>query len=161
MPRVSSSVMVKEAGTTDSEFSSKPVAVTEPRRVTVSSSSSTSSFTGLNRNVAVALVLPAGITISKDSTSWKSPRSAVEPGSNVTRTVVSTSSGSTVREVPTGVSAWKEAVTVTSRAPADSGTLSKASPMNVRTSRTSDGATRSSSTMVAVALVVVPSRLAR
>ena len=49
MPLVSSSMMVKEADLTGRESS-------EPMRVTVSSSSSMSSFTVLNRNVAVPLV---------------------------------------------------------------------------------------------------------
>ena len=47
---------VKEADLTGREFSEPPATTSEPCRVTVSSSSSTSSFTGLNRSVAAPLV---------------------------------------------------------------------------------------------------------
>ena len=49
-------MMVKEADLTGRVSSGLPATSSEPSRVTVSSSSSTSSFTGLNRNVAVPLV---------------------------------------------------------------------------------------------------------
>ena len=56
MPVVSSSMMVKEADLTGRESAESPATSSEPSRVTVSSSSSTASFTGLNRNVALPLV---------------------------------------------------------------------------------------------------------
>ena len=129
-------MMVKEADLTGREPAESPATSSEPSRVTVSSSSSTSSFTGLNRNVAVPLVLPAGIAMSKDSTSGKAPWSsstlkgakssrpaawvAPELGSNWTRSVVSTSRGSAGRrgafEASPGQRIWgNDAVTVMSR----------------------------------------------
>ena len=49
-------MMVKEADLTGRESAESTAPSSEPSRVTVSSSSSTSSFTGLNRNVAAPLV---------------------------------------------------------------------------------------------------------
>ena len=49
-------MIVKEADLTGRESAESPATSSEPSRVTVSSSSSTASFTGLNRNVALPLV---------------------------------------------------------------------------------------------------------
>ena len=73
MPRVSSSVMVKEAELTGRNSLESAATTSVPCKVTVSSSSSTSSFAGLNRSVVVPLVWPAGMTMSKDSTFWNAP----------------------------------------------------------------------------------------
>ena len=73
MPRVSSSVMVKEAELTGRNSSESEATTSAPCKMTVSASSSKSSFAGLNRSVVVPLVWPAGMTMSKDSTSWNVP----------------------------------------------------------------------------------------
>ena len=115
--------------------------------------------------------------MSKDSTSSKSPWSsstlngaksprpaawvAPELGSNWTRTVVSTSSGSAGRrgalEASPGQRIWgNDVVTVMSCWVEPSGTDSRALPLWERDSTASAGGTRSSSEMVAKALLDVP-----
>ena len=115
--------------------------------------------------------------MSKDSTSWKAPWSsstskgakssrpaawvAPELGSNWTRTVVSTSSGSAGRRGALEASPGQrfrgnDTVTVMSCWVEPSGTDSRALPLWERDSTTSVGGIRSSSTMVAKALLDVP-----
>ena len=179
MPRVSSSSIENDADVTGRLVSVEPLASTMlPCRINVSFSSSILSFTGLNSNVAVALVPPTGINMSKDSTFLKMPwasftlrglkstrLAAPELGSTWTRTTVSTSLGSAGRRgasegSPGQRTSGKYAVTVTSLRSALSGTDSKTLSMWVRDNTTSAGGIRSSSAMVARAVLVAPMVLA-
>ena len=96
------------AGRTDS-----PDTAVVPLIRTVSSGSSMSSFTGVNVNVPVALVMPVAIVIVKSVTAEKSVVSAAVPASTETATSVSS-----LRTDP-----FSDAVTVTVVPSAPSGTL--------------------------------------
>ena len=166
MPRVSSSSMVIKVGVTVNCPSESVPTISVPSKMTVSSSSSTSSSRGFSLSLVVPLVSPAGITMSKNSTRRKSPSESATlnccrsfgsavllTASICTRTSVSTVLGSGERKGASAASVGhriseNDAVTLMTCRSAASDRDSKGMSAWIRANSIISGSTTSSSSMV-------------